>query len=74
MRADITNMQTSDEGLENAGARQSSSKGIRVHDGSHYLCACGRFGLVPVCVRVPDKVAVQPSFQPRPSDFTYSRW
>uniref|UniRef100_A0A5B6Z1A1 1,3-beta-glucan synthase n=1 Tax=Davidia involucrata TaxID=16924 RepID=A0A5B6Z1A1_DAVIN len=56
------------------GVCQSSSKRVRVHNGTGDLCTCGCPGLVPICLRVPNQAAFQPSFQPRASDSTYSGW
>lgn len=50
------------------GLDQGTGKGVRVRDGAHDLCAHSRAGLVPFCVGVPDKVALQPGVQPRAAD------
>lgn len=67
-------MQAYGEGPGNVGVCESSSKRVRVCDGAGYLCTSGCSGMVPICLRVPDQAAIQPSFQPRASDPTYSCW
>lgn len=72
--ADITSMQAFGEGRGNVGLCESSSKRVRVRDGTGYLYPSGCSGMVPIRLRVPDQVAIQPGFQSRASDPTYSYW
>lgn len=72
--ADITSMQASGEGHRNVGVYKSSSKRVRIRDGTGYLYPSGCHGMVPLCHRVPGQAAIQPSFQSRASDPTYSFW
>lgn len=67
-------MQAFGEGRGNVGLCESSSKRVRVRDGAGYLYPSGCSGMVPIRLRVPNQVALQPGFQSRASDPTYSYW
>ena len=54
-------MQTISEGPLILGICQSSSKRVRIHDGANSLYPSGYSSLVPICLGVPDQVAVQVS-------------
>ena len=72
--ADITSIEASSEGVRNVGVSKSTRKRIRIHDGAGDVLTSGHPCLVPIRVRVPNQVAIQPSVQQRTSDPTYPCW
>lgn len=72
--ADSTSMQAGGEEHGNVGVSESTSKGIRVRDGSANIRTSGYNGLVPLRFGFPNQASLQPSIQPRPSDSAYSCW
>lgn len=67
-------MQAIGKGIGNVAVCQSSSERIRLPDGGYHFCSRGCPGLVPISYGFPDEAAIQPSFQPRASDYAYSGW
>ena len=56
------------------GICQGSLEGVRVPDGDHHLRPGGGAGMVPICLGVPDEIAIQSGLQPRASNLSYLGW
>jgi hypothetical protein len=53
------------------GICQGSLEGVRVPDGDRHLRPGG---MVPICLGVPDEIAIQSGLQPRTSNLSYLGW
>lgn len=51
------------------GFSDGVGESIRMHNGTYHLHAYSGVIMVPICLRIPDQVALQPGLQQRSPDF-----